>query len=44
MSDLDFHHQEAIMIEAQCGISYSALIVEALTMHLFGCALFMELV
>ena len=33
MSDLDFHHQEVIMTEPQSGISYSALIVEALTRH-----------
>ena len=33
MPDLDFHHQEVIMTEPQSGISYSALIVEALTRH-----------
>jgi fatty-acyl-CoA synthase len=33
MSDLDFDHQEVIMTEPQSGISYSALIVEALNRH-----------
>jgi fatty-acyl-CoA synthase len=33
MSNRDFHIQEDIMTEPQSGISYSALIVEALTRH-----------
>jgi acyl-CoA synthetase (AMP-forming)/AMP-acid ligase II len=33
MSNRDLHIQEDIMTEPQSGISYSALIVEALTRH-----------